>query len=385
MSTVNIFGEIGVDFTAQDMAKFLDFANDPTITVNIASGGGSAFQGLMIYDLLIQSKKTIHTKVVGLAGSAASVIFMSGNTREMTVGGMVMVHNSWANFSGNAEEVKKKLGTLEAIDARMTAIFKSKTNLEDDKIKELLAAETFIGVDEALSLGFATGIADTETIAACIDLYNKTKKEPVKMATEEETKEAGFLAHMMAYFKKDEPKAMDEDESKEEEKAASEDEDVEVEEEKESEKAMEDGEEKEPKSMDEEEDEEKAMDEDDPKKMKAEIAALTAKLAEAEAKAVSEEDAKAELDKAGIIFDAMSENRVTMHEAKNLFAKSADEVSAAIKEVSANATGRGKTEEPKEDANASVYEEYQSLEGSDKTAFFASHKEEIIKQMNTEK
>jgi ATP-dependent protease ClpP protease subunit len=384
MSTVNIFGEIGVDFTAQDMAKFLDFANGPVITVNIASGGGSAFQGLMIYDLLIQSKKTIHTKVVGLAGSAASVIFMAGNTREMTVGGMVMVHNSWANFSGNAEEVKKKLGTLEAIDARMTAIFKSKTNLEDDKIKELLAAESFIGVDEAISLGFATGVADTETIAACIDLYNKTKKEPVKMATEEETKEAGLLAHIMAYFKKDEPRAMEEDESKEDEEKAMDDE------EKEEEKAMEEeGEEKEPKSMEEDEEKEEAKAESDEEEkeedLKARVVELEAKLAEAEAKAQSEEEVQAELGKSGIILDAMSDKKITMHEAKNLFAKSASDVSAALEGVSSNATGRGKTEEPKEDPNASVYETYQSLQGNAKTEFFSNNRDEIIKQMNTEK
>ena len=377
MATVNIFGEIGVDFTAQDMAQFLDFNSSPVITVNIASGGGSAFQGLMIYDLLIQSKKTVQTKVVGLAGSAASVIFMAGATREMTVGGMVMVHNSWANFSGNAEEVKKKLGTLEAIDARMTAIFKSKTALEDEKIKELLAAESFIGVEEAMALGFATGIADTESIAACINLYNETKKEPVKMATEEETKEAGFLSHMMAYFKKDEPKS---------EVKAEDEEEVVEEEEKE-----------EPKSMGEEpkkDEEEKAMDEDEgekeePKSMEddkdEEIAALKSKLAAAEAKAQSEEEVKAELAKAGVILDAISEDKITMHEGKNLFAKSALDVSAALKEVSSNATGRGKTEEPKEDAKCSVYEEFQSLEGNEQSLFFAKNKDEIIKQMNTEK
>jgi ATP-dependent protease ClpP protease subunit len=314
MATVNIFGEIGVDFTAQDMAQFLDFNSSPVITVNIASGGGSAFQGLMIYDLLIQSKKTIQTKVVGLAGSAASVIFMAGDTREMTVGGMVMVHNSWANFSGNAEEVKKKLGTLEAIDARMTAIFKSKTALEDEKIKELLAAESFIGVEEALSLGFATGIADTESIAACINLYNETKKEPVKMATEEETKETGLIDHIKAWFTKDEPKS---------EVKAEDEEEVVEEEEKE-----------EPKSMEDDKDEE--------------IATLKSKLAAAEAKAQSDEEVKAELEKAGVILDAISEDKITLHEGKNLFSKSGLDVFAALKEVSSNATGRGKTEEPKE-------------------------------------
>lgn len=202
------------------------------------------------------------------------------------------------------------------------------------------------------------------------------------MATEEETKQAGLLAHIMAYFKKEEPKAEAEDEKPkedEEEKAESEDEDVEVEEEKESEKAKAEGDDSE------KEEEAKAEGDEDEEDMKATIKALQEKLAAAEAKAQSDEDVKAELGKAGVILDAMSDNKVTMHEAKNLFSKSASEVSAALKEVESNATGRGKTEEPKEDAKCSVYEEYQSLEGNDKSAFFASNRDEIIKQMNTEK
>jgi ATP-dependent protease ClpP protease subunit len=382
MSTVNIFGEIGVDFTAQDMAKFLDFAGDPTITVNIHSRGGSVFDGLAIYDLLIQSKKNVTTNIVGLAGSAAGLIFMAGDQRRMTVGGMLMTHKSSVNTGGNADELRDKLSTVEAIDQRMMAIIKSKTDLDEDRIKQLFVGDTFMGVDEAVSLGLATGIADTESVAACLklldDKHNTKKKEPIAMANpENEKEEVGFFKYMAAYFMKDEPKA---------DVKAEDEEEVVEEEEKETEKAMEEGEEKEPKSMDEEEHEEKAMDEeDDPEKMKAEIAALKAKLAEAEAKAVSEEEAKAELEKAGKILDAMSEDKFTMHEAKNLFAKSADEVSAAIESVSANATGRGKTDEPKEDPKASVYEEYKSLQGNEKTDFFNKHKEDIIQQMNMEK
>ena len=148
---------------------------------------------------------------------------------------------------------------------------------------------------------------------------------------------------------------------------------------KDDEKAMEEdeGEKEEPKSMEE--------DEEDPEKMKAKIKALTEKLAAAEAKAQSEEEVKAELAKAGVILDAISEDKITMHEGKNLFAKSALDVSAALKEVSSNATGRGKTEEPKEDAKCSVYEEFQSLEGNEQSLFFAKNRDEIIKQMNTEK
>ena len=367
MSTVNIIGTIGQDFTAKDMIAFLEHANDPIIEVNIASGGGSVFDGFMIYDLLVQCKKQINTNIVGLAGSAAGIIFMAGDERKMTVGGMMMTHKSSVMIDGNADQLREKLQTLEAIDERMKAVIRSKTELDDQQIEELFKGDNFMGVDKAIEYGLATGIADTntESIAACLELVENTnqKKEPVIMAdeikAEVEKDEKSLLAHIKAFFVKDEPKAMDE----KEEEANSE----------------------------EEEEEAKAMDEDkEDEKMKAmeeEIKSLKEKLAEAEAKA--ESDSKKEKEqavvKAGLVFDAMTDDKITMHEAKNLIAKPVADVEEALKEVEANATGRGKTEEPKEEPKANKYEEYCALSGNDKTSFFAKHKDEIIEDMKKEK
>lgn len=367
MSTVNIIGTIGVDFTAKDMLRFLEHANDPVIEVNIASGGGSVFEGFMIYDFLVQSKKQINTNIVGLAGSAAGIIFMAGDQRKMTVSGMLMTHKSSVNIDGNADQLREKVQTLDAIDDRMRAVIKSKTDLDDQQIEDLFKGDNFIGVDKAVEMGLATGIADTNTdsIAACLELIesNVKKEEPI-MAEEvkNETDEKGFLDHIKAFFAKDEPKAMEE---------------------KEEEKAMEEEEEK----AESEEPEEKAEGDDKVKSMEEEIKSLKEKLAEAEAKAESETEKEQEqaVAKAGLIFDAMTDDKITMHEAKNLIAKPVADVEVALKEVEANATGRGKTEEPKSEPLASKYEEYCALSGNDKTSFFAEHKDEIIEDMKKEK
>ena len=366
MSTVNIIGTIGQDFTAKDMIAFLEHANDPIIEVNIASGGGSVFDGFMIYDLLVQSKKQINTNIVGLAGSAAGIIFMAGDERKMTVGGMMMTHKSSVMIDGNADQLREKLQTLEAIDERMKAVIRSKTELDDQQIEELFRGDNFMGVDKAIEYGLATGIADTntESIAACLKLVenNKQEKEPNIMAEEireeVEKDEKSLLAHIKAFFVKDEPKAMEE-----EEKAESEEEEEEAE------------------AIDEDKEDEKM------KAMEEEIKSLKEKLAEAEAKAESDSEKEKEqaIVKAGLVFDAMTDDKITMHEAKNLIAKPVADVEEALKEVEANATGRGKTEEPKEEPKANKYEEYCALSGNDKTSFFAKHKDEIIEDMKKEK
>lgn len=107
--------------------------------------------------------------------------------------------------------------------------------------------------------------------------------------------------------------------------------------------------------------------------------------AEEKAESDSEKEKEQAVVKAGLVFDAMTDDKITMHEAKNLIAKPVADVEEALKEVEANATGRGKTEEPKEEPKASKYEEYCALSGNEKTSFFAQHKDEIIEDMKKEK
>lgn len=384
MATINIFGEIGWDVQAVNVIQDIQDTKDDEINVIISSGGGSAFEGLMIYDALKSSNKKINTKILGLGASAASVIFMAGDNREMGEGSLLMVHNSWSMFMGNKEEVESQLGTLEAIDKRMTSIFVNATGLPEEEVKQLLKDESFLSAEESIQLGFATSTADTIAIAASLHKsYRKEKtKEPVKMATEEETKEAGFLAQLMAYFKKEDPKA----------EAKAEDE-----EEKEEAKAMDEGEEKEPKSMEEDDKEEakaegeekpeeeaKAMEEEEEEDLKAKVSALETELAEAKASAakletVSQEDT----EKATLIFNAVSEHKFTMFEAKELAQKSLDDVKSACKGTPVNASGAGKTERPEQASVDNKYDVWMSLKSSGKhgeaQAYYNENKNDIRK------
>lgn len=324
MATINIFGEIGWDVIASEVITEIQNVSDDTIEVIIASGGGSAFEGLMIFDALKASGKTISTKIMGLGASAASVIFMAGDTREMGEGSLLMVHNSWSMFMGNAEEVRDQLGTLDAIDDRMTSIFINATGLEESEVRELLSDETFMGAEKAQELGFATGVIEAQKVAASIyrSVKNK-KKEPETMATEEQVetideKDKGLFAKFLAWMKAEEPKAEEVEEEEVVEETA------------------------------------KAETDEDKKEMealKAENEKLKEELAEANASSKSAEQADEEsVEKANLILDAMAENKITMNQAKNLSSKPLSEVSDALVNVEANATGAAKTEEPKEEA-----------------------------------
>ena len=366
--SINIFGEIGFDVTAKEVFDLIQDEKGEEINVIISSGGGSAFEGLMIFDALKASGKKINTQIMGLGASAASVIFMAGDSREMGEGSLLMVHNSWSMFMGNAKEVREQLGTLDAIDSRMTSIFMKATGLDEAKVIELLKDETFMASDEAVDLGFATGEVEAAKVAASIHNTYKQNKEPVKMATDKETKETGFFAHMKAYFNSD---VKAEEEIEEEVKAAEDGEEIPEKEDDAAEEAKaQEGEE-----VPEEESEEM-------KALKAELAEANSKLAEAEAKAEgdSEEIEKEVEEKASIVFSALTDNKVTMHEAKTLLSKPISDVKTALKDKESNASGRGKGPQPKENPKAcDKYEEYQAIKDpAARKQFFAANKQAII-------
>ena len=358
--SINIFGEIGFDVTAKEVFDQIGNEKGEEIEVIISSGGGSAFEGLMIFDALKATGKTIHTKIMGLGASAASVIFMAGDNREIGEGGLLMVHNSWSMFMGNAKEVREQLGTLDAIDARMTAIFMKGTGLDEEKVVELLKDETFMGVEEAVELGFATGQIEAAKVAASLyKSYNK-EKEPLNMADIKEVeeldeKEKGMFAKFLSWAS-NQPKAEDADEEEvvEEAKAEGDEEEVDVE------------------------------------ALQAELAELKAAAAKAEdemeekakAEKASAELAKVEAsEKNSIIFAAMQSDKILASKAADLVNGSLEDVKSHLEGIEPNATGRGSEGEPVKGSDVSKYELYKAIKDpAERSAYYSKHKNEIKKQ-----
>jgi len=81
--TITIYGVIGEDWYGEGVTvKRIDAAlraiGDREVTVYINSPGGDMFEGIAIYNRLREHKQKVTTKVLGMAASAASVIYLAG-------------------------------------------------------------------------------------------------------------------------------------------------------------------------------------------------------------------------------------------------------------------------------------------------------------------
>lgn len=145
------------------------------IRVRMHSPGGSVWAGNVIYNVLKRHKAKVTVIVDGLAASIASVIAMAGDTIIMPENAMMMIHNPMAYGSGNVNDLKKVIDRLETAKVGMLASYSDKTGLSDDKLIELLDAETWMTANEAKELGFADEVGQPVEMAAKFDLSRYSK------------------------------------------------------------------------------------------------------------------------------------------------------------------------------------------------------------------
>ena len=169
MATLNIYGDITSwpwlesDVSAYNLSKQLEEMNDvDEINVYINSYGGEVAEGLAIYNALKRHKAKVRTHCDGFACSIASVIFMAGDERIMNPTSLLMIHNAWTYASGNAQELRKQAEDLDKITQASIEAYKSIASIDEDEIKALMDAETWILPDEAIEYGFATKVLKDE-------------------------------------------------------------------------------------------------------------------------------------------------------------------------------------------------------------------------------
>lgn len=140
------------------------------ITVSISSPGGSLFDALVMYHSLRATGAKITTKVVGIAASAASVVFMAGDKRVMPENTMLMVHNCMGPLIGNADEHRAFGDVLDKINTSIVTTYVARTGKTEEEVKALLDNETFMTAAEAKVAGFVDEVEPALRITASFDI-----------------------------------------------------------------------------------------------------------------------------------------------------------------------------------------------------------------------
>lgn len=186
---LDIYDTIGGDWlgqgiTAKTVAAAVASAGDvDQIDVYINSPGGDAFDGIAIYNELKNAGVQINTYAMGLAASAASVIFMAGDQRVVYDGAQLMIHNASGFTFGDKNVHDKQKAVLGKLDKSIATLYAKETGGDVDTIAELMDEETWLDTDDAIADGYATHKSPQEAVAPpTASLLNNYQHVPLKVA-----------------------------------------------------------------------------------------------------------------------------------------------------------------------------------------------------------
>lgn len=167
-----LYGEISEYSWYGDEITPAEFNNDlkavgavDEITVRINSGGGDVFAAVAIYTRLKEHKAKISVKIDGWCASAATIIAMAGDSIEISVGGVFMIHDPLAGLLGyyNTTDLANIVKELETIKQSIVNCYMTVTDKSEEEIKSLMTDEgTWFTGQEAVDAGFCTAVMFTE-------------------------------------------------------------------------------------------------------------------------------------------------------------------------------------------------------------------------------
>lgn len=153
--------------TARGTIAALDAAKDAkTIRARINSAGGEVTEGLAIYNALSQHPARVEVVVMGLAASMASVIAMAGDTITMAQGSFMMIHNPWTIAAGDGDDMRHAADFLDKLRDSLVGIYATRTKKPAEAIATMMADETWMKAEEAVTEGFADKVEGKKPAAA---------------------------------------------------------------------------------------------------------------------------------------------------------------------------------------------------------------------------
>lgn len=149
---VLIYDEIGFwGVMASDVVAALPDEGDLHVRIN--SPGGNVFDGIAIFNRLVDHPGKVTVTVDGLAASAASFIAMAGDRIVMNRHAQLMIHNASGMCIGNAVDMRDLADLLDKVSGTIAAIYADRTGTTPEFWQTAMTAETWYTPAEAVAAG----------------------------------------------------------------------------------------------------------------------------------------------------------------------------------------------------------------------------------------
>ncbi len=170
----SFFGGISAQSFADDLKALGNGITELNVFIN--SMGGSVFEGLTIYNLLARHQARVNVVIDGMAASIASLIAMAGDHISIAKNAMMMIHKPMGGGIGTADDLREVADALDMVQKQIVNTYVARTGSPEDKIIELVNAETWMASDVAAEWGFVDEVTAAKKLAAFVDVQKHNFK-----------------------------------------------------------------------------------------------------------------------------------------------------------------------------------------------------------------
>lgn len=130
----------------------------PPINLHIQSGGGHLLSGLAAADYIKKNPLWINTIVDGYAASAATLMSVMGDHRQITENSYMLIHQLSTMFWGTYENQKDEMQNSDKFMQSCIKIYEERTKLSKKKLEKLLKHDLWLSAKECLKYGLVDEI-----------------------------------------------------------------------------------------------------------------------------------------------------------------------------------------------------------------------------------
>lgn len=171
-----IKSETSANHFKEELAKY---PNITQINLYVNSFGGYVYEAMAIRNQLKRHPAHVTGYVDGFAASAASFILTACDEVKMYSNTMQMIHNAINGAYGNSTELRKVADDLDKImeGNRQAYLEKSNGKLTEEKLIELLEAESWLTANDCLAYGLCDEvIAEEKDMAEAQQMLQQVNK-----------------------------------------------------------------------------------------------------------------------------------------------------------------------------------------------------------------
>ena len=136
------------------------------VELHINSWGGSVFEANAIANMLRRLECDTVAYIDAFACSAASVVAVACKKVIMPRNAVLMIHNPWQVAVGNATELRKAADDLDTLSEAFRTIYLDKAGdkLTEEKLSEMLDAETYLTAEQAFEFGLCDEVEQFDAV-----------------------------------------------------------------------------------------------------------------------------------------------------------------------------------------------------------------------------